>query len=572
MSDATPPQLARGRLLFVAGLLALAGGALLVRLLELHLLQGQFLQNQGDARYLRVVSVAAHRGMITDRKGEPLAVSTPVDSVWVNPKEFINGREQWRQLAKLLELTPASIEHLMAQRMDKEFVYLRRQISPKLGEQVMALAIPGVSLQREYRRYYPTSEVAAHVVGFTNVDDVGQEGVELMLDSALRGEPGAKRVIKDRLGRVIENVESISDPRPGHDVRLSIDRRLQYLAYRELKAAVLRNRARAGTAVIIDVQSGEVLAAVNQPAYNPNNREDLAGSRYRNRAVTDVFEPGSTIKPFTIAMALESGKYRSDSLIDTAPGMIKMASYTIRDHHNLGMINLTTLLQKSSNVGASRIALSLESKRLWDAFTHVGFGYGTGSGFPGEAAGLLKHHRDWRPVEHATLSYGYGLSVTALQLAQAYTVLAGDGRLRPVTFLAREAYEIPEGVPAFKPETMQAVRTMLESVIQEGGTGTLARVSGYRVAGKTGTVRKLGPNGYSDQNYLSLFAGMAPASEPRLSMVVIIDDPKGDQYYGGAVSAPVFGRVMDGALRLMNIPPDDIKSDMERLAMAEGTR
>ncbi|HEY0634927.1 MAG TPA: penicillin-binding transpeptidase domain-containing protein [Gammaproteobacteria bacterium] len=572
MSDAAPPQLPRGRLFFVAGLLALAGGALLVRLLELHLLQGDFLQNQGDARYLRVVSVAAHRGMITDRNGEPLAVSTPVDSVWVNPKEFINGREQWRQLAKLLELTPDSIERLMAQRMDKEFVYLRRQIPPELGERVMALAIPGVSLQREYRRYYPSSEVGAHVVGFTNVDDVGQEGVELMLDNALRGEPGAKRVLKDRLGRIIANVESISDPRPGHDVRLSIDRRLQYLAYRELKAAVLRNRAKAGTAVIIDVQSGEVLAAVNQPAYNPNNREDLAGARYRNRAVTDVFEPGSTVKPFTIAMALESGKYRPDSRIDTSPGLIKMASYTIRDHHNLGTIDLTTLLQKSSNVGASRVALSLESKSLWDAFTHVGFGYGTGSGFPGEASGLLKHYRDWRPVEHATLSYGYGMSVTALQLAQAYTVLAGDGRLRPVTFLAREANEIPAGVPAFKAETMQAVRTMLESVTQEGGTGTLARVSGYRVAGKTGTVRKLGPNGYSDENYFSLFAGMAPASNPRLAMVVIIDEPTGDQYYGGAVSAPVFGRVIDGALRLMNIPPDDIKPDAARLAMAEGTR
>jgi cell division protein FtsI (penicillin-binding protein 3) len=556
----------------VLGVLALAGAALMVRMFELHLLQGDFLQHQGDSRYLRVVPLAAHRGMIIDRNGEPLAVSTPVDSVWVNPKEFINGRDQWRQLAKLLELSPALVERLMAQKMDKEFVYLRRQIAPELGEQVMALAIPGVSLQREYRRYYPTSEVAAHVVGFTNVDDSGQEGIELMLDSALRGEPGAKRVIKDRLGRVIENVESISDPRPGHDVRVSIDRRLQYLAYRELKAAVLRHHARAGSAVIIDVQSGEVLAAVNQPAYNPNNRDDLAGSRYRNRAVTDVFEPGSTIKPFTIAMALESGKYRPNSMIDTAPGTMKLASYTIRDHHNLGSINLTELLQKSSNVGASRIALSLESKRLWDSFNHVGFGYSTGSGFPGEASGLLKHHRDWRPVEHATLSYGYGMSVTALQLAQAYTVLAGDGRLRPVTFLAREAGEIPDGVAAFKPETVQAVRTMLESVIQEGGTGTLANVPGYRVAGKTGTVRKLGPNGYSDQHYLSLFAGMAPASNPRLAMVVLIDEPNGDQYYGGAVAAPVFGHVMGGALRLMNIAPDNIPAGVERVAMVEGAQ
>jgi len=572
MNDRTHNHFSRGRMFAVLALLSLAGIALMVRMFELHLLQGDFLQHQGDARYLRVVPLAAHRGMIVDRNGEPLAVSTPVDSVWVNPKEFINGRDQWRQLAKLLDMSNESIERLVAQKIDKEFVYLRRQIPPALGEKVMALAIPGVSLQREYRRYYPTSEVAAHVVGFTNVDDSGQEGIELMLDSALRGEPGAKRVIKDRLGRVIENVESISDPRPGHDVRVSIDRRLQYLAYRELKAAVMRNHARAGSAVIVDAHTGEVLAAVNQPAYNPNNRDDLAGSRYRNRAVTDVFEPGSTVKPFTIAMALESGKYRPTSLIDTTPGSLKLANYTIRDVHNLGLIDVSTVIQKSSNVGASLIALSLESKSLWDAFTHVGFGYGTGSGFPGEASGLLKHYREWRPVEHATISYGYGLSVTALQLAQAYTVLASDGRLRPVTFLAREPSEIPDGVPAFKPETMKVVRTMLESVVNDGGTGTLARVPGYRVAGKTGTVRKLGPTGYSDENYLSLFAGMAPASDPRLVMVVMIDQPSGDQYYGGAVAAPVFGRVMGGALRLLNVPPDDIQGNVERVAMVEGAR
>ncbi len=572
MNDSAQNHFSRGRMFAVLAMLGVAGIALMVRLFELHLFQGGFLQQQGDARYLRVVSVAAHRGMIIDRNGEPLAVSTPVDSVWVNPKEFINGHDQWPQLGKLLELSNESIERLIAQKMDKEFVYLRRQIPPELGEQVMALGIPGVSLQREYRRYYPTSEVCAHVVGFTNVDDSGQEGIELMLDNALRGEPGAKRVIKDRLGRVIENVESINDPRPGHDVRVSIDRRLQYLAYRELKAAVMRNHAHAGSAVIVDVKTGEVLAAVNQPAYNPNNREDMAGSRYRNRAVTDVFEPGSTVKPFTIAMALESGKYRPDTMINTTPGTLKLASYTIRDVHNLGMIDVSTVIQKSSNVGASLIALSLDSKSLWDAFTHVGFGYGTGSGFPGEASGLLKHYRDWRPVEHATISYGYGLSVTALQLAQAYTVLAGDGHLRPVTFMPREPNEIPEGVAAFKPETMKTVRTMLEGVIHDGGTGTLARVPGYRVAGKTGTVRKIGPNGYSEENYLSLFAGMAPASNPRLVMVVMIDQPSGDMYYGGAVAAPVFGAVMGGALRLLNVPPDDIQSGTERVAMAEGAQ
>lgn len=572
MSDDARIPLSRGRLFVVGAVLSLAALALLVRLFALHLFQGDFLQHQGDARYLRVVEMAAHRGMITDRKGEPLAVSTPVDSVWVNPKEFINGREQWGALAKLLEFSTPALERMMAQKMDKEFVYLRRQIPPELGEQVMALGIPGVSLQREYRRYYPTSEVAAHVVGFTNVDDSGQEGIELMLNDALRGEPGAKRVIKDRLGRVIENVESISDPRPGHDVRLSIDRRLQYLAYRELKAAVVRNRARAGSAVILDVHTGEVLAAVNQPAYNPNNREDLAGSRYRNRAVTDVFEPGSTVKPFTIAMALESGKYTPNSRIDTGPGTMKLASYTIRDHHNLGTIDFATLIQKSSNVGAARLALSLEPKRLWDAFNHVGFGYSTVSGFPGEASGLLKHYREWRPVEHATLAYGYGLSVTALQLAQAYSVLAGDGRLRPITFLARDADAIPAGVVAFQPETVKAVRAMLEGVTDDGGTGSLARVTGYRVGGKTGTVRKLGANGYSDEHYLSLFAGMAPMSDPRLVMVVLIDEPGGDQYYGGAVAAPVFGRVMDGALRLMDIAPDDIQPTGMRIAMAEGRR
>ncbi len=571
MSSGKQQPVYQGRLSFVLAVLLLATAALFWRMVDLHVFDQPFLKHQGDARHLRVVSVAAHRGMLTDRHGEPLAMSTPVESVWAHPAELLAERERWAELASLIDVPSGRLEQLLVQRKDREFVYLRRHISPQLAEKIMNLGIEGVSIQREYRRYYPTGEVSAHVVGFTNIDDAGQEGVELMLDEVLRGVPGSKRVIKDRLGRIVENVELIKPARPGADVALSIDRRIQYLAYRELKAAVKRNRARSGSLVVLDVRSGEVLAMVNQPAYNPNNRHNLKGGRYRNRAVTDVFEPGSTIKPFTVAAALESGRFNPNTLIDTSPGSLRLAGYTIRDSRDHGTIDVATVIKKSSNVGASRIALGLEPQRLWDTFSDVGFGYDSGSGFPGESSGLLKHFYDWREVERATLSYGYGLSVTPLQLAQAYAALAGDGRLRAASFLRLDETQWPEGEKAMSPRTARAVRQMLESVVN-AGTGTLAAVPGYRVAGKTGTARKAGARGYDEEHYRAVFAGMAPASRPRLAMVVMIDEPNAGEYYGGRVAAPVFARVMDGALRLMDIPPDNLESLGVQIAMTGGAR
>ncbi|MCW8828402.1 MAG: penicillin-binding transpeptidase domain-containing protein [Gammaproteobacteria bacterium] len=561
------------RLLFLKLLMLLGVAALFWRMGDLNLNQREFLQGQGDARYLREVSIPAHRGMITDRHGEPLAISTPVESVWANPPALAQARERWPELARVLELEPAQLEQLLGRRMDREFVYLRRHINPDQAERVMALRIPGVSLQPEYRRYYPMGEVAAHVLGFTNIDDVGQEGIELMLDQTLRGTPGSKRVLRDRLGRIVENVESIHEPRPGDNLQLSIDRRIQYLAYRELKAAVNRHRASSGSAVVLDVITGEVLAMVNQPAYNPNNRSDLDSSRFRNRAVTDVFEPGSTMKPFTISAALESGKYRPKTPVDTHPGLLRLSGYTIRDSRDYGLIDVSTVIQKSSNVGASRIALSLEPQRLWDVFSRFGFGYDSGSGFPGEAAGLLNAYQEWRDVEQATVSYGYGLSVSTLQLAHAYATLAADGQQRPVSLLKLKSDNLPKSRQSIDPAIARAVRGMLELAVQKGGTGTRAQIAGYRVAGKTGTVRKAGVGGYSEENYISIFAGMAPASRPRLAMVVVVHRPDDGEYYGGVVAAPVFARVMEGALRLLDVAPDDLESLRGvKVARAEGVR
>ncbi len=542
------------RMKVVRGAIVVAMAALLVRAIDLNVIKREFLQDQGDARYLRTVSISAHRGMITDRNGEPLAVSTPVDSVWANPKLLVDQHDRFDELAKALEMPPAALAELIDKRADKEFVYLRRHVNPDLSATALALKLPGVAVQREYRRYYPTGEVFAHVLGFTNIDDVGQEGLELAYDDTLRGIPGSKRVIKDRLGRVVQNVESIAEPRPGATLRLSLDRRVQYLAYRELKAAVQAHKAKAATAVVLDVATGEIIAMVNQPSFNPNNREDLKSDRYRNRAVTDLFEPGSTMKPFTVAAALESGRFQPDTPIDTRPGTLKVGSNTVKDVHNYGAIDVARVIQKSSNVGAAMMALSLPDNGLWQLLRRVGFGNPSGSNFPGERSGyVVKPKRD---IEIATLSFGYGVSVTALQLAQTYTVLAGDGAVRPVSFLSRSGP--PAGVQALNPQVVKQVRQMMELVTQAGGTGTRAAVQGYRVAGKTGTVRKLSGGSYSDDAYLALFAGMAPASRPRLVMVVIVDEPRDGEYYGGQIAAPVFGHVMAGALRLLDIPPDDL--------------
>ncbi|QBQ53422.1 peptidoglycan D,D-transpeptidase FtsI family protein [Nitrosococcus wardiae] len=554
--------------LWVVGLVfAVATVGLAWRLVELQVLDRDFLRGEGEARHLRVVEVPAHRGMITDRHGEPLAVSTPVASVWFNPPLLREAREQRPALAKAVGVSTAYLGRRIKEGDGREFVYLKRWVEPDVARQVQALDIPGVNLQSEYRRYYPAGSVAAHVVGFTNIDDRGQEGLELAFDKTLQGVPGKKRVIRDSRGRVVEDVENLRVPRPGQDLRLSIDLRLQYLAYRELKAAVRAHNARAGSLVILDVGTGEVLAMVNRPSYNPNDRSQLKSHLYRNRAVTDLFEPGSTIKPFTIGVALESGKYYPHTPIDTTPGYFRVGRHVIRDIRNYGRVDVSTVIKKSSNVGASKIALSLDSQRLWQGFAQAGLGASTASGFPGEAEGHLPDPFSFRQIEQATLAFGYGLSLTTLQLARAYAALGTGGELKPVSFLYQE--QAVSGRQVWSESTVSALLSMLEEVVSEGGTGEKAHVPSYRVAGKTGTVKKAIRGGYADERYVSLFAGLIPASRPRLAAVVLIDEPQGKIYYGGQVAAPVFSRVMIGAMRLLNIAPDNLHP--LRLAERENT-
>ena len=567
MSEHTAIQLYDRRRYLLLGMFALLMFALSWRVVDLQVVKREFLQNQGDARALRTVVVPAHRGMITDRHGEPLAISTPVESIWANPGELLAEHKHLPDLAKLLEIPLPALEKLLDKRAQREFVYLRRHVTPELAQRVMELDITGVASQREYRRYYPTGEVFAHVVGFTNIDDAGQEGIELLHHEWLKGTPGSKRVIKDRHGRSVKNIESISEARPGQDLHLSLDRRLQYLAYRELKAAVQDSKARAGSAVVLDVSSGEVLAMVNQPSYNPNNRNDLNKDRVRNRVATDVFEPGSTIKPFTVAAALESGKFHPDTVIDTGSGFLRINNrFMVRDIHNYGRIDVSRVIQKSSNVGAATMGLAITPQHLWDMFSRLGLGSMTASAFPGEAAGSLTDFTRWRETERATLSYGYGLSVTVLQLAQAYAALAADG-LMPATTMLPANVGLLDSQQVMRPQITQQVRRMLELATAKEGTGSRASVPGYRIAGKTGTARKATAGGYSENRYLALFAGFAPASKPRLVMVVVVDEPQGE-YYGGQVAAPVFGKVMSGALRFLDIAPDDLESMGVKLADA----
>jgi len=549
------------RMFVIVALIVLSVTALIWRAFDLHILDHAFLQGQGDARYLRVVPIATHRGMITDRNGEPLALSTPVNSVWINPKEFLTEQAQWPKLAKVLKVKVSRLTKTVMQRKTRDFVYLKRHVTPETSQQVLALGLAGVSLQQEYRRYYPAGEVASHVIGFTNIDDAGQEGIELAYDDWLKGTSGSKRVLKDRLGRVIKDVELIEQAKPGKDLVLSIDRRLQYLTYRELKKAVRKHKARSGSAIILDVKTGEVLAMVNQPSYNPNNRRKLKSKNFRNRAVTDIFEPGSTIKPFTIAAALESGKYRTTTRVDTNPGFFRVGSSIIRDHRNYGLIDLKRIIQKSSNVGASKIALSIPAAQLTGMHHKVGFGTRTQSGFPGEVSGLVNNISDKQMIERATLSYGYGISVTSLQLARAYAVIANKGKIVPVTFLRVDNDVMGKAVMA--ESTAQHIISMMEAVVTDEGTGKLARIPGYRVAGKTGTVRKITLGGYSDKKYLSIFAGLVPASNPRMVMVVTVDEPSDGVYYGGKVAAPVFSKVMAGALRILDIAPDAINANVQ---------
>ncbi len=539
----------------VLGLLGAAAGGLVARAAYMQVINTDFFQDKGAAYFVRTMDVPAHRGMILDRNGEPLAVSSPVDSIWVDPREFLDQRDRWPQLATALEMTTAELEQKLAGR--GRFAWLRRHLAPSAAQRILDLDIPGVYARREYRRYYPDAEVTSHLLGFTDIDDAGQEGLEKAFEARLRGVSGQKRVIQDRLGRVVAEVENLRAPQPGQTQTLSIDRRLQYLAYRALKTAVVENKANAGAAVIVDVRTGEILAMVNQPAGNPNNRAELHGDLLRNRAITDVCEPGSTVKPFTAVLGLESGKWTPNTLVDTAP--MRIGRYTVRDTHNYGTIDVTHVISKSSNVGVTKIALSLPAERLWQLYKNLGFGAPTGVvGKDSEQTGVLRHFSKWAEIGHANHSFGYGFSITILQLAQAYTVLAADGVRRPLTLLKRERPLDPtEERRVLSARAVRQVRAMMEEVVTRQGTGLKASVPGYRVAGKTGTARKIAGGHYTSR-YFALFAGMAPASDPRLVMVILIDEPKSGAYYGGTVAAPVFSATMGGALRLLNVTPDDL--------------
>jgi len=526
------------------------------RLADIQVVHPDFLRDQGDARHIRQVPIAAHRGMILDRNGEALAISTPVRSVWLNPKKIEISDSQLRQLAKLLNMNASSISKKIKQNKKRGFIYLKRRIAPQLASKVEQLKIKGVALQREYKRYYPASEVTAHLVGFNNIDDYGQEGLELTYNDALKGIPGLKRMVRDSRGNYIGGGEQIKASKSGQNVSLSVDLRLQYLAHQSLKSMVDKVHARSGTAVVLDVHTGEVLAMVNQPSFNPNNRSNLRISDLRNSAVIDVFEPGSTVKPFTVASGLKSGKFKLDTKIDTRPGTLKVSGHTIKDHRNYGVIDVATLIKKSSNVGASKIALTVKPEQLWQDFSAFGMAEPTGAYFPGEVMGHMPDLRTWRKLDRATLAYGYGLSTSALQLARAYTILANGGISRPVSF--QKLDEAPIGRRVFAQDVMENVLGMMQGVVSAEGTARLAAVNNYTVAGKTGTVKKATKGGYADDRYLSLFAGVIPASNPRLAMVVMVDDPQGDKYYGGLIAAPVFSEVMTGAMRLLNIAPDKL--------------
>lgn len=543
------------RNLLVLGGISLASAGLAARAVHLQLLQADYLQEQGNSRYLRIVKDLPARGMILDRNGEPLAVSTPVESLWADPAVLAEAAAQWSTLARRLEISERELRELLHQHRGKEFMYLKRQVAPEYARNVLELKVPGVATMREYRRYYPAGGAAGHVVGFTNVDDTGQEGLELAYDYWLKGTPGRKRVLKDRLGNIVESVESITLPESGKDLVISIDRRIQYLAYRELKQTVAAHGARGGTAIIMDVRTGEILAMVNQPGFNPNNRAELDSRLFRNRAVTDLFEPGSTVKPFTIAAALTSGKYSPASLVNTAPGIVRVGSKTIHDEHNYGWLSVTRVIEKSSNVGAAKIALDVGREPLWRMMTAVGLGQSAGIGLPSEASGVLRAPRLWAAVDNATLAYGYGISVSTLQLARAYGVLASDGMLMTPTLLRQD--QPGGGKNVLDPVLAKQIRHMLERAVGAEGTGRAADLPFYRVAGKTGTVHKLINGAYAEDRYLSLFAGFAPVTDPRLVMVVTVDDPVRGGYFGGRIAAPVFHHVMAGALRLMNIAPDE---------------
>ncbi len=550
------------RFYFVNSIILLTVAGLIGRMVDLAVVKRVFLLDQGNARAVRVISEPAFRGMIMDRNGYPLAVSTSVYSVWINPKEFSLNTPFLPQLSQLVSMKPKALYRLVQRYKNKnrEFVYVKRELSPQIANTIKSFKIPGLYLQQEYKRFYPEGEVTAHVIGFTNVDDQGQEGLELAYNNWLVGMPGKKLVVKDRKGQVISDIKMIHNQVPGHDLILSINRRIQYLAYRELLEGVEKNIASAGSVVVLDVKTGEILAMVNQPSFNPNHILPNEKASFRNKAVTDSFEPGSTIKAFSIASALDSGKFKPDTIIDTNPGWMRVGHHLVQDEHNKGALSVTEILQYSSNVGVAKMLLSLPTNQLPTLLHHVGFGELTGVGFPGEQTGKITPQSSGNPFGIATLAFGYGISVTALQLAHAYATLANHGETVPLSLVRVET--APKGKPVMNPHVADQMLTLLESVVvNKGATGRSARISGYHIAGKTGTAKITSPEGgYEKKHYVSSFIGIAPVTHPRLVVAVIIRDPKGKVYYGGDVSGPVFERIMEGALAILNIPPDDMAS------------
>lgn len=534
-------------------LLMVAFLALVARGFYLQVINNDFLQEKGDSRYRRDIEVSASRGKITDRNGDMLAVSTPMKSIWAIPGDARTmDATQKQQLAALLEMSVRELDGKIAS--DKTFVFVKRQVPPETASRIAALKLPGVHDEKEYRRYYPTGDMTAHIVGFTGVDDKGLEGVELAFQQSLLGRPGARTVIRDRRGNIVEDVGALKPPQDGKEIRLALDSKIQYLAYSHLKAAVESNNAKAGGAIVIDTRNGEILALANWPTYNPNNRQHLSGAQLRNRAITDTFEPGSVMKPFTAALALERGKVRFDTVINCAPGRLTIGSATISDAHPHGALTVAQVIQKSSNVGTAKIALGFPPQEMWEMFDSVGFGQMPNLGFPGEVNGRLRPWKNWRPIEQATMSYGHGIAVSLVQLARAYTVFAHDGELMPLSLIRLEDAPV-RGVRVFSPQTSREVRAMLEMAVQPEGTAPKARVPGYRVGGKTGTAYKIEGGVYA-RKYIASFVGIAPISDPRLVVAVMIDEPTGGAHYGGDVAGPAFSQIAGGALRTLGIVPD----------------
>ncbi len=560
---APTPRLSSVRSWIVLSLLLGCFGGLTARAVYLQGLNQAFLQAKGEKRYTRSLEITVTRGVIVDRHNELLATSTPVESVAANPAmaSDIMTPDQQRKLAKLLQMDTASLTRKLAD-SDREFVYLKRQLAPEQAAKVVELDIPGVFLRREFRRVYPAGEELAHVIGFTNIDDEGQEALELALEDELRGTPGSRRVLRDRKGRIVEDLDDIRAPQHGARITLTIDAKIQHLAFRELKKAMAEHRAKAGGIVVLDAQTGEVLAMANFPTYDPNQRALVDPARTRNRTVTDLFEPGSTLKPFTVATALELGVVTPATVIDTAAGQLTIGKATIHDVHPSGALTVAQVIQKSSNVGSAKVALRMAPEKMWKVFNAVGFGTPPQSGFPGEVSGRLRAHATWRPIEQATMSYGHGISVSLLQLARAYSIFATDGELKSPTLIKKDG--TPESKRVISVETARAVRNMLEMAVKPGGTAPRAQVVGYRVAGKTGTAHKLEGRGYAAKRYISSFVGFAPVSNPRLIVAVMVDEPSAGQHYGGLVAAPVFSEVVSGALRLMNVAPD---APMEKIVL-----